>query len=144
MSCSLTFPTFANSQLRQEQHEEGEPKQCVGVPPPGVTHLARAAEHVLCPVPGHVPDHGAGESAYHPAHQAGSSPPHPHVLLPQPHVLGGFLLLHSHYTQTIRKLGCRGQNYFLHWMHHAVLLCLFVVTETFMFAVMAYDRFVAV
>ena len=50
----------------------------------------------------------------------------PHVLLPQPHVLGRFLLLHSCYTQTIRKLGCRRQNHFLHWMHHAVLLPLHI------------------
>ena len=37
----------------------------------------------LCPVPGHVSDHGAGEPAHHPAHQARPSPPHPHALLPQ-------------------------------------------------------------
>ena len=68
---------FATSQLRQEQHKEGEPEQRVRVPLPGASHRARAAGRVLCPVPEHVPDHGAGE----PAHQAGPSPPHPHVLL---------------------------------------------------------------
>ena len=50
----------------------------------------------------------------------------PHVLLPQPPVLCWFLLFHSHYTQTIRKLGCGEQNYLLHWMHHAVLLCMHI------------------
>ena len=66
MACSLAFPTFPNSQLRQEQHEEGEPQLCVQVPLPGAAQPARAVGNVLCPVPGHVPDHSAAEPAHHP------------------------------------------------------------------------------
>ena len=84
MACSLTFPIFPNSQLRQEGHEEKEPDLHDRVPPPVDPHPVRTAGHVLCPVPGHVLDHGAGEPSHHPAHQAGSLLPYPHVLLPQP------------------------------------------------------------
>ena len=31
----------------------------------------------LCPFPGHVSDHSAGEPTHHPGHQDGPSPPHP-------------------------------------------------------------------
>ena len=72
------------SKQRDKEHEEGEPEQRVRVPPPGAPHPARAARRVLRPVPGHVPDHGAGQPAHPPAHQAVPSPAHPHVLLPQP------------------------------------------------------------
>ncbi|KAK1335753.1 hypothetical protein QTO34_003548 [Cnephaeus nilssonii] len=49
------------------------------------------------------------------------------------------------YTQTIRKLGCGRQNHLLHsCITQFFFACIFVVTETFMLAVMAYDRFVAV
>ena len=61
MASSLTFLTFPNSQLRQEQHEEGEPEPRVPFPLPGASNLAREAWHVLFPVTGHVPDHGAGK-----------------------------------------------------------------------------------
>ena len=64
------------------RREETEPH--VSVIPPGSPHLARAAGQVFYPVPGLVPDHGAGEPVQHPAYQAEPSPPHPHVLLPKP------------------------------------------------------------
>ena len=78
------FLALHSCQQTGEEHEEGEPEQHVRVPPPGAPHPDRAAGHLLCPVPGHVPDHSAGKPTHHPAHQAGHSPPHPHVLLPQP------------------------------------------------------------
>ena len=80
----LTLPSILHPQQTGEEHEEGEPERRVRVPPPGAPHLARATGRVFRSIPGHVPDHSAGQPAHHPAHQAGPSPPHPHVLLPQP------------------------------------------------------------
>ena len=68
----------------KRDHGEGKSEQHVRVPPPGAPHPARAEGCVLRPVPGRVPGHGAGQPAHPPGHQAGPSPSHPHVLLPQP------------------------------------------------------------
>ena len=65
----------------EDEHEVREPEQCVRVPSPGAPHLARVTRYVVCPYPGRVPDHGAGEPTHH---QAELWPPHPYVLLPQP------------------------------------------------------------
>ena len=50
----------------------------------GAPHPSRAAGHLICPVPGHTPDHGSGEPVHHPTHQAGPSASHTQVLLLQP------------------------------------------------------------
>ena len=98
----------------------------------GLLEILRAPAATLPGLPHQLHNHRAGEARCDPEDQVQSQTPHSHVLLPQP-PLRWFLLLHSRYTQTIRKLGCRGQNHFLHWMHHAVLLHLHVcMTETFM------------
>ena len=109
------------SQRNEKQHEEGEPEPRVWVPPPGAPHLARALGCAICPVPGHVSDHTAGEPAHHPAHQATPLPPHPHVL-PQP--LGLHSVSFSSVTvpkivmnmqmqdQSIPYAGCVTQIYF--------------------------------
>ena len=81
VSASLTP---CSCQQTEKEHEEGETEPHVQIPPPAVPHPARAAGRILCPVAGHVPDHGAGQPAIRPAHQAGSSPPDHHVLLPKP------------------------------------------------------------
>ena len=142
MACLLTLPTFTNSQPRQEQHEEGESEQPVQVPPSGVPHPARAAGHVLCAIPGHVPDHGAGEPAHHPA---GPSPPHSHVLLPQsfgPHRWPPFIChccknADEHADSTTIHPLCRA---------HFPDVCLhtFCCLDNFLLTMMAYDRYVAI
>ena len=91
--------------------------------------LLRISSAPAAPVPGlpdHLHSHCAGEPGHDPDHQVQLQTPHAHVLLSQPLILRGFLLLNSSYTQATRKLDCRRQNHLLHRMPHAVLLCLHI------------------
>ena len=145
MACSLRFLTFTNSQLRQEQNEEREPEHCVQVPPPGASHTARAAGHVLCSVPGHVPDHGAGESTPHPAHQSGPLPPHPmyfflsHLALTDMSLsfvtVPKMLMNMQTQQKSIPYAGCMSQMYFS---------ILFGCLDNFLLTVIACDSCVAI
>ena len=109
------------------------------------SHPARAAGHVLCPVPGHVPDHAAGESAHLHAHQAGPSPPLPCVYLPHNLALtdvslssitvSKMLMNIQIQQQSIPYAGCISQMYFF---------ILFGCHDNFLLTVMAYDRYVAI
>ena len=140
MAGSLTFPTFPNSQLRQEQHEEGEPELHVWIPPSGAPHPSRAAGHLICPVPGHTPDHGSGEPVHHPAHHAEPSPPHPHVLLPQPPGLHRCLLFISQCLEDADGHGHWVQIHLLCHVHSTdIFFHIFTDLEYFLLTSMAYD-----
>ena len=91
--------------------------------------LLRISSAPAAPVPGlsdHLHSHCAGEPGHDPDHQVQLQAPHAHVLLSQPLILCGFLLLNSSYTQATRKPDCRRQNHLLHRMPHTVLLCLLI------------------
>ena len=113
---SLIIHTVLLPRQSGEEHEEGERELCVQVSPPEAPQLARAAGHVLCPVPGHVPDHHAGDPAHHPAHQAGPSPPHPDVLLPQPPGLHWHNVFISHSSKDAPEHADIVSLHLLHWV----------------------------
>lgn len=84
-------------------HGAQKPHQCLGVPPPGALQLARARGADLRVLPGHVPGWQGRKPAHHPGHWLSLPSPHPHVLLRQPALPGGFLLCLCHDSHDARE-----------------------------------------